>query len=79
MPTRAATVVERFPEHELTIERLARTDETFGSMCEDHAAGVEALRRWQQGDHPRRADMIAELRGCLAELEDEILQALKDA
>ena len=36
-----------FPDHELTIERLARSSETFRSMCQDSAVGVEALRRWE--------------------------------
>lgn len=79
MPALATSVIERFPEHELTIERLARTDDTFGSMCEDHAAGVEALRRWQQSDHPRQAERIVELQESLAELEDEILRAVESA
>ena len=79
MPTRATSVVERFPEYELTIERLARIDDSFGSMCDDYAAGVEALRRWQWSDDPRRTERIDELRDSLAELEDEILRALEDA
>jgi hypothetical protein len=44
MPTLTTSVVERFPEHEMTIERLARSDDIFGSICEDHTVGVEALR-----------------------------------
>lgn len=77
MPTRATSVVERFPEHELTIERLARTDDNFGSMCDDHAAGVNALRRWHQSDDPKRAERIDELEESLTELEDEILRAIE--
>jgi uncharacterized protein YdcH (DUF465 family) len=79
MPTLTTSVVERFPEHEMTIERLARSDDIFGSICEDHTVGVEALRRWQQSDDPRRAERIAELRESLAELEEEILRAIEDA
>lgn len=78
----ATHVIERFPEHERAIERLARTSESFRSMCEDYAVGVEALRRWQRatdGADQQRAVRIAELRESLAELEAEISQALEDA
>jgi hypothetical protein len=41
----AMQVVKRFPEHELAIERLVRTSESFRSICDDYAVGLEALRR----------------------------------
>jgi hypothetical protein len=76
MAGRAADIVERFPEHELVIERLARISESFRSMCDDYAPGVEALRHWERTDDPKREARIAELRDSLAELEEEILRAL---
>jgi hypothetical protein len=72
----ATDVIKRFPEHELAIERLIRTNESFRTMCEDYAVGVEALRRWERATDPKRAVRIAELRGSLAELEVEILEVL---
>ena len=69
-------VIERFPDHELAIERLARTNESFGAMCEDYAVGVDALRRWERANDPKRMVRIAELRDSLAELEVEILEVL---
>ena len=69
-------VIKRFPDHELAIERLARTNESFRAMCEDYAVGVEALRRWERATDPKRAVRIAELRDSLAELEVEILEVL---
>jgi hypothetical protein len=78
----ATHVIERFPEHELAIERLARGSEGFRSMCEDYVVGVEALERWERATDatdPKRTVMIAELRHSLAELETEILQALEEA
>jgi uncharacterized protein YdcH (DUF465 family) len=76
--TKPAThVIARFPNHELTIERLVRTNESFQSMCEDYAAGAEALERWERVPDPKLAANIAELRESLAELEDEILRALE--
>jgi hypothetical protein len=70
-------VIKRFPEHELAIERLVRRSECFRSMCEDYAVGVEALRRWERSTDPKRTVRIAELRESLAELEEEMLEELK--
>jgi hypothetical protein len=72
----ATYVIERFPQHALTIERLVRTCEPFRSMCEDYAVGIEALRRWEGSTDPRRGERIAELRDALAELEQEIMEAM---
>ena len=73
----ATHVIERFPEHELAIERLVRTSESFRSMCEDYAVGVEALQRWECAIDPKDSAMIAELRESLADLEEEMLEELK--
>jgi hypothetical protein len=72
----ATHVIQRFPQHELTIERLVRTSDSFRSMCDDYAVGVEALGQWERATDPRGAARIAELRESLAELEQEILEAL---
>jgi hypothetical protein len=73
----ATQVIKRFPEHELAIERLVRRSESFRSMCEDYAVGVEALRGWQGATDPKRTARIAELHESLAELEQEMLEALE--
>jgi hypothetical protein len=73
----AMDVIKRFPEHELAIERLVRTSESFRSMCDDYAAGVAALRRWERASDPERLVRIAELRDVLAELEEEMLEILE--
>lgn len=69
-------VVTRFPEHELVIERLARTGESFRAMCEEYADGVDALSRWRRAGRPGAE--VDELRDSLAELEEEILQAIRE-
>jgi hypothetical protein len=73
----AMHVIKRFPEHELAIERLVRRSESFRSMCDDYAVGIEALRRWERATDPKSAARIAELRESLAELEQEMLEELK--
>jgi hypothetical protein len=69
-------VLARFPDHELAIERLARSSESFRAMCEEYTVGAEALEGWQQS--AQRAAEVAELRESLAELEEEILEALQE-
>ena len=73
----ATHVIQRFPEHELAIERLVRTSESFRSMCDDYAVGIEALRHWERTADLKRAVRIAELRDVLAELEEEMLEVLR--
>jgi hypothetical protein len=74
----AHRVVARFPDHELAIERLVRSSESFREMCEEYNEGVEALERWQAARRPEVE--LSELRDSLADLEAEILEALqKDA
>ena len=73
----ATQVIERFPEHEVAIERLIKRSDSFRSMCDDYALGIDALRRWERTTDPKRAVRIAELRESLAELEEEILTALE--
>ncbi len=69
-------VVARFPYHELAIERLARSSESFRAMCEEYNDGIEALERWRQHAARQRAE-LDELGGLLADLEMEILAAIE--
>jgi glutamyl/glutaminyl-tRNA synthetase len=73
----AAHVIKRFPEYELAIERLLRQSESFRSMCDDYAVGVEALRRRERTTDPNNPARIAELRESLADLEEEMLEELE--
>ena len=77
MARSAMDIIKRFPEHELAIERLVRKNEGFRSMCEDYTVGVAALRRWERASDSKRVVRIAELRESLAELEEEVLEALE--
>jgi hypothetical protein len=79
MPAVSRYVVARFLEHELAVERLFRQSESFRSMCEDYAHGVDALRSWEAAVDSRAEAEMAELRDSLAELEAEILATLEEA
>lgn len=76
MPRITHRVVARFPDHELAIERLVRSSESFKEMCEEYNEGIVALERWQQAARPQTE--LAELRDSLAGLEAEILEALQE-
>jgi hypothetical protein len=76
MPRITHRVVARFPDHELAIERLVRSSESFKEMCEEYDEGIEALERWQQAARPQTE--LAELRDSLADLEAEMLAALQE-
>jgi hypothetical protein len=46
-------------------------------MCEDYAVGVEALQPWERAIDPKPSAGIADLRESLADLEEEMLEALE--
>jgi len=51
-------------------------DSGFRSLCEDHGDALEALRRWQASDDPRRAERVEEVQTLLIELEREVVREL---
>ena len=50
-------------------------DPEFPSLCEDHAACVDALGHWAASKDPEAQTRVAEYRALIQELEDEINQA----
>ena len=73
----ASHVLERFPDHWQEIAELLRTSDAFGSLCEDYAAAVTALRAWEISAHPKAPVRVIEYRDIVAELETEILEQLQ--
>jgi hypothetical protein len=70
-------VLERFPDHWQEITELLRTSAAFGSLCEDYAIAVTALRAWELSAHPKAPARVTEYRELVAELEAEILAQLQ--
>lgn len=56
---------------------MLRTSDTFGSLCEDYAAAVTALRAWEVSADPKAPARVREYRELVAELEAEILGQLQ--
>jgi hypothetical protein len=75
----ASQVLERFPNHWQEITELLRTSDAFGSLCEDYADAVTALRAWEISAHPKAPVRVTEYRDLVAELEAEILGQLQVA
>ncbi len=69
-----APVVERFPDQQASILRLARSDESFRALCEEYDLARKSYGRLQVS--PDRAAEVAEYRAVIAELEEEIRQFL---
>ncbi|MDQ0321517.1 hypothetical protein QO002_003655 [Pararhizobium capsulatum DSM 1112] len=70
-----ATVVRKFPEHELIVRRLYVRKPEFRSLCEDYATARAALERWQAdtGKMEEFQQLVEEIE---AEIEDVIHGAL---
>ena len=67
-------VLAEFPDHENTIKRLFRENETFQSLCEDYRQCSGALKYWNQSaaeEAPVRGEEYGTL---LRDLAEEILQ-----
>ncbi len=63
-------VVERFPDQQSRILRLALSDGGFRALCEEYDLARQSYGRLQVT--PERAAEVAEYRAVIAELEDEI-------
>jgi hypothetical protein len=68
--------IARFPDRGHAIAELARTNESFRSLCEDLATAEAALVHWQHSLSPVREARCAEygdlVRELAAELEAEL-------
>ena len=74
--TNLSTVLEKFPEHQETIKRLFRVNESFQTLCEDYRQCSKALRYWSHSaseEAPARREEYGDL---LQDLSEEILQTL---
>ena len=75
-----AEVLESHPAHAPLIRRLASTNETFRSICEDYALARDVLTSLERSAGASRdASTVAEYRVLVADLEREIVHALVKA
>jgi hypothetical protein len=68
-----ASIIGRFPAHELAIRRICTSHPEFRGVCEDYDEAAAALLRWDAAGDQQRAD---EYRQITRDLEAEILQVL---
>lgn len=67
-------VIRHFPAHELVVRRLYANAPDFRVLCEDFGAALRALERWHSDE-----SKAEEYRRLLAEIEEEIGEALKNS
>jgi hypothetical protein len=64
--------VRRFPLRSLEIRRLAATDGSFRSLCEDLREAEEALERWSRVPSEQAASRRSEYNLLVEELASEV-------
>jgi hypothetical protein len=68
--------IARFPDRGHAIEEVARTDESFRSLCEDLSEAQAALVRWERSTSPIGAARYAEYRILVRDLAAELAAEL---
>jgi hypothetical protein len=79
----AQRVIERFPEHRVTVRWMMEGDPGFREICVDYYETHQAFRYWQArvkcaGPEDPLEEVAAQYRELLLELEAEILAALRE-
>lgn len=73
-------VLERFCGDATLIRRLAVVDDTFWSICEDYALARKTLAQLEKSEPREKHGVeIAEYVALVADLEREIVEALRNA
>ncbi len=72
------SVVERFPERREELRRLFETSQPFQALCDEYEVCLTALRYWRESDLPEAPEFRNEFSSLLSELEQEILDHLRE-
>ena len=70
---------DRFPERKETIKALFKNNESFKTLCEDYHRCGETLQYWNQSLDEDALVRMHEYETLLRELEEEILQNVKES
>ena len=76
--TSLSNVLAEFPDHEATIQRLFRENETFQTLCQDYRQCSEALKYWNQSVSEEAPARREEYGTLLRDLAEEILQNVNE-
>ncbi len=79
MPFDVDQVLKRFPGDAAIVTRLLAESDSFRTACEDLFLAKATLGELEALQPGREAARIAEYRGIVAELENEIAKAVRDA
>lgn len=71
-------VIKRFPSYREVICNLFKADHNFVTLCDDYRVCHDALKFWSLSDQMHAAHRTEEYEALLKELEDEILQTVRD-
>lgn len=71
-------IMERFPEHRESLERLDIKSESFRSLCDDIRECLAALETWSQSLAEEATTYRQEFAILLSELEEELLEDVKN-
>ena len=77
--TSLSVVLAKFPDHAEKIRRLFRQNSTFQAECEDYRQCFRALEHWSQSETHSAPSRREEYETLLKDLEEEILQTLKES
>jgi hypothetical protein len=72
-------VIERFPEHQPSLERLWEVNSSFQSLCDEYENCVAALKYWQLSAEQEARHYRDEYAALVPELEAEILYYLGES
>ena len=74
-----SVVLSKFPDHQETIKRLFKLNESFQTLCEDYRQCSEALKYWNQSESKEAPARREEYEALLQDLAEEILQNLNES
>lgn len=77
MPGRLATVLKRFADRAIAIQREILRNPDFRILCEDYGDAVAALERWSESNDDMAFQRTSEYRHLVEELELEISNHLQ--
>lgn len=78
IPSSVFSVIKKFPDHKVVIQRLFQSNDEFLTLCDDYRMCKEALAYWNNSDSEQAASRINEYQTLMLELENEILSKVHE-
>jgi hypothetical protein len=71
-------VLNRFPEHRPSLERLWQIDASFQSLCDEYEDCTMALEYWRESASTEAPIFREEYAVLIKQLEEEVISYLQD-